>query len=194
MNDQEVQDLPDASTAAELVGAIVSVPPRGFWAVGAVHGTGVVDACPRRMARGVARRGGRRLAGHLGSHLRVREHCRARSHPGRAAALYAATRITLGPVVIGRSTLLVVAAGIALVALAPWVGFSDDWIVIGFVAYALVTLVGLGMGSIAKKAGPGAPDANDDPRLSTLTRTWLRYAIVVTAVPVIAPVGMVVKP
>lgn len=100
----------------------------------------------------------------------------------------------LGPTVIGPSTVLVLVAGIALVARSPRADMGDLWIVAGLVLYALVTLVGvLGLGRANKKA-QRALDRDDVPAAVAATRSWLVQAGIVTFLLVIATIDMVVKP
>lgn len=99
----------------------------------------------------------------------------------------------LGPAVIGPSTVAVLVAGVALVLRQPWVDMSDLWIVLGLVAYAIVTALGiLGLGRTAKRA-TAALDRDDLASAASEARRWYRLALVVTAILILATVDMVLK-
>ena len=116
-------------------------------------------------------------------------------HPELATVsrLYAVMR-GLGPAVLGPSTLLVLGAGIALVARADWVAMGDLWIVLGLVLFVVVTLVGvLGLSRATRAAGV-ALDRGDLAEAVAATRTWSRLALVVTVLLVVATADMVLRP
>lgn len=99
----------------------------------------------------------------------------------------------LGPAVIGPSTVAVLVAGVALVLRQPWVDMSDLWIVLGLVAYAIVTALGiLGLGRTAKRA-TAALDRDDLAGAASEARRWYRLALVVTTILILATVDMVLK-
>lgn len=100
---------------------------------------------------------------------------------------------TLGPAVIGPATVAVLVAGIALVVREPWVAMRDLWIVLGLVAYAVVTGLGvLGLGTSAKRAKQALQRDDLDAAVAA-TRTWYRLGLVITGILVLATVDMVVK-
>lgn len=113
--------------------------------------------------------------------------------PEAVKRLYAVMR-SLGPTVIGPSTLLVLGAGIALVVRADWVSMADTWIIAGFVLYVVVTLVGVLGLSRANRSAATALAADDLSAAVAATRTWLRLALIVTALLVVAIADMVLRP
>ena len=101
---------------------------------------------------------------------------------------------TLGPTVIGPATLLVLGAGIALVARSTRTAWSDRWIVVGLALYALVTLIGVVGLSRASVRATRALDEGDLAAAVGATRIWLRLAVAVAAVLVLATADMVFRP
>jgi putative copper export protein len=116
-----------------------------------------------------------------------------RPEEGALRRLYRVMR-SLGPVVIGPSTLLVLAAGIALVVQSDRTAVTDLWIILGMVLYAAVTLVGvLGLGR-ASRTATAALDRGDLPAATAATRGWLAMAVVVTGLLLLATADMVFRP
>lgn len=100
----------------------------------------------------------------------------------------------LGPALIGPATLFVLASGIALVARSHRVTFGERWIVIGLVLYVLVTLVGMVNLRRASQGVKRALDADDLPAAVASARTWLRAAVVLTVLLLVATWDMVFRP
>jgi uncharacterized membrane protein len=100
----------------------------------------------------------------------------------------------VGPALIGPATLFILASGIALVARSQRVTFGERWIVIGLVLYVLATLVGMVNLRRASQGVTRALDADDLPAAVTSARTWLRAAVVLTALLLIATWDMVFRP
>ena len=107
--------------------------------------------------------------------------------------LFAVMR-SIGPALIGPSTLVVLGSGIWLVIRSERAGFADVWIVAGLALYALATLVGMIWLSRASRAATTALDREDVAAATAATRTWLRWAVVVSGTLVLATADMVLRP
>jgi uncharacterized membrane protein len=101
---------------------------------------------------------------------------------------------SIGPALIGPSTLAVLATGIVLVVRSGRAEFADVWVAAGLGLYVAVTLVGMVSLSRASRTATTALDDGDVATATVATRTWLRLAIVVTALLVLATADMVLRP
>jgi uncharacterized membrane protein len=102
-----------------------------------------------------------------------------------------ATMKLLGPAVFGPATLLVLGAGIWLVARYDRVSFTDPWILIGLALYVLATLVGmLGMSRANRKADAAAQQEDLESAVAA-TRRWLSMALAVDVILVLATADMI---
>jgi uncharacterized membrane protein len=100
----------------------------------------------------------------------------------------------LGPALIGPATLFVLASGIALVARSQRVTFGERWIIVGLVLYGLATLVGMVNLRRASQGVTRALDADDLPAAVASAKSWLRAAVVLTALLLVATWDMVFRP
>jgi uncharacterized membrane protein len=116
-------------------------------------------------------------------------------HPSADAfhRLYAVMRL-LGPAVIGPSTLLVLGAGIALVVRSERAAMSDLWIAAGLALYVVITLLGMIGLSRASRTADAALERGDVDAATRATRGWLRIAVLITALLVLATADMVIRP
>lgn len=100
----------------------------------------------------------------------------------------------VGPALIGPATLFVLASGIALVARSERVTFGERWIVVGLALYVLATLVGIVYLRPSSQRVTRALDADDLPAAVGSARSWLRAAVVLTVLLLIATWDMVLRP
>ena len=113
--------------------------------------------------------------------------------PGAVRRLYTVMG-TLGPTVIGPATLLVLGAGLGLVARSGHTGLADGWVAAGLVLFAAATVAGIAGLRPASIAARAALDRDDLPAAVAATRRWLRLALLLTALLVASFADMVFRP
>lgn len=101
---------------------------------------------------------------------------------------------SLGPTLLGPSTVLVLVTGGILVARSRRAELGDAWVLVGLGLYVAATLVGMLGLSRASRAAAAALDLDDLPAATVATRSWLNMAVAVTALLVLATADMVLRP
>lgn len=112
----------------------------------------------------------------------------------KAALGFAATLGVVGPLVFAPALVLVVAAGVAMVADSSAWSFGQTWVVLALVLFAVVFAVGALFQSRAGIGAGRAAEAGDATAAARQLRRWATGNVTILAVLLVITWDMVFKP